>query len=53
VVKRLLLVAAALAAAGCRLTPKPQAMSIGWRPLGTWSGRGSEQTDSFNIETGQ
>ena len=28
-------------------------MTIGWRPLGTWSGRGNEQTDSFNIETGQ
>ena len=28
-------------------------MAIGWRPLGTWSGRGDEQTDSFNIETGQ
>jgi len=52
-VKRLLLVTAALSASACRPAPKPQAMSIGWRPLGTWSGRGNEQTDSFNIETGQ
>ena len=36
----------------CRPAPKPQ-VTIGWRPLGTWSGRGNEQTDSFNIESGQ
>lgn len=46
------LLAAAVASA-CRPAPKPQAIAIGWRPLGTWSGRGDEQTDSFNIETGQ
>jgi hypothetical protein len=26
---------------------------VGWRPIGTWSGRGNTQTDSFNIESGQ
>jgi hypothetical protein len=47
---RLLLVAA-LILAGCR-HEEPKA-AIGWRPVGSWSGRGSTQTDSFNIESGQ
>jgi hypothetical protein len=49
------LVAAALAAAcGPRATPKPQsaARGVAWRPLGSWSGRGNLQTESFTSETG-
>ncbi len=49
------LVAAALAAAcGPRTTPKPQnaARGVAWRPLGSWSGRGNLQTESFTSETG-
>ena len=38
----------------CRQAPKPESKPlIGWRPAGTWSGRGDSQTDSFNIESGQ
>jgi hypothetical protein len=33
--------------------PEPKAPLVGWRPIGTWSGSGNEQTDSFNIESGQ
>jgi hypothetical protein len=49
------LVAAALASAcGPRADPKPQdaARGVVWRPLGSWSGRGSLQTESFTSETG-
>jgi hypothetical protein len=42
------------AAGGCKSTPhaKPQPQ-IGWRPIGSWSGHGDSQTDSFNIESTQ
>ena len=50
------LVAAALASCGCgpRADSKPQGAARGvvWRPLGSWSGRGSLQTESFTSETG-
>ena len=44
-----------LVAAGCRSAPRPEAQKpqIGWRPIGSWSGRGDSQTDSFNIESTQ
>jgi hypothetical protein len=49
------LIADALAICACR--PKPQSASkpdlVGWRPIGSWSGRGDAQTDSFNIESGE
>ena len=38
--------------AGCRSHPQPKSV-IGWRPVGSWSGRGNAQTDSFNIDSGQ
>jgi hypothetical protein len=40
---------------GCRRAPKAEAtqIAVGWRPLGSWSGSGDVQTDSFNIESGQ
>jgi hypothetical protein len=49
------LIIAAGVIGGCKSTPhleshRPQ---IGWRPIGSWSGRGSTQTDSFNIESTQ
>jgi hypothetical protein len=50
------LVAAALASWTCgpRADSKPQgaARGVAWRPLGSWSGRGSLQTESFRSETG-
>ena len=49
------LVAAALASAcGQRANAKPQdaVRGVVWRPLGSWSGRGSLQTESFTSETG-
>jgi hypothetical protein len=37
---------------GCRSAPPPEhkALLIGWRPIGSWSGHGNMQTESFNIE---
>ena len=50
------LLAAALASCACgpRANPNAQAAARGvvWRPLGSWSGRGSLQTESFTSETG-
>jgi len=49
-----LALAAILITTACRPAPKPESKPlIGWRPAGTWSGRGDSQTDSFNIESGQ
>ncbi len=51
---RLLLVAA-LVCGGCRPESKssaPQTL-VGWRPLGSFSGHGNSQTESFNVESGQ
>jgi hypothetical protein len=31
----------------------PKTFAMGWRPVVSWSGHGSTQTESFNIETGQ
>ena len=36
----------------CARRPQPKSV-IGWRPVGSWSGRGNAQTDSFNIDSGQ
>lgn len=41
-----------MALTGCART-RPPKQTIGWRPVGTWSGRGNSQTDSFNIDSGQ
>ena len=50
------LAAAALASWTCgpRADSKPQgaARGVAWRPLGSWSGRGNLQTESFTSETG-
>ncbi len=50
---------ATLAAAGmivgCRSESPPRVKpgTVGWRPIGSWSGRENTQTESFNIESGQ
>jgi hypothetical protein len=51
----ILLATLALAAIGCGPQTKREVKSplVGWRPIGTWSGRGTTQTESFNIESGQ
>ncbi|HEY7285178.1 MAG TPA: hypothetical protein VH497_07040 [Vicinamibacterales bacterium] len=50
------IVAIALAAAACgtRAEPAkaPAQTGIGWRQLGSWSGRGNGQTGSFTSESG-
>jgi hypothetical protein len=28
-------------------------VKVGWRPLGSWTGRGSSQTESFQLESGE
>lgn len=47
---------AALAAGGCGARadqpPKPAERTIAWHPLGSWSGRGNRQTESFTSDTG-
>lgn len=46
---------AALLAAGCGRTPKPEtaAPQIGWRFVESWTGQGDTQTDSFDISSGE
>jgi len=45
-----------LPAGACKASPKPSAKSspteIAWRPLGSWSGQGKIQTESFTSDTG-
>lgn len=40
-------------ATGCESQPPPAARDVlTWRPIGTWSGRGNLQTESFGFDTG-
>ena len=50
-----LIVAAAWITAGCRSEPSSDVKpgTVGWRPIGAWSGNGNTQTESFNVESGQ
>ena len=42
-----------LAAGGCRAPAKPEpSRDVMWRSLGSWSGRGRIQTESFTSDTG-
>ncbi len=45
-----------LACAGCESTTAARDQAVEavttWRALGTWSGRGNSQTESFTVETG-
>jgi hypothetical protein len=44
---------AAIAIAGCRERPQPAPKEIVvWRQVGSWSGRGDRQTESFTSDTG-
>ncbi len=45
---------AALLCGSCRREVPPRAVepAVVWRPLGSWSGRGSMQTDAFISDTG-
>lgn len=53
--RKTLLIATVLACAACRAPApsKPKPGTIGWRPIGTWSGHGDLQTESFNIDGGE
>ena len=45
--------AAAVLGVSCRDAPAPaREPTVAWRPLGSWSGRGSMQTDAFISDTG-
>jgi hypothetical protein len=50
----LLLAAAIGACAGCRPAPAKAATRevVAWRPIGSWSGHGNTQTESFTSDTG-
>lgn len=39
---------------GCRATPPPPPPKdvVVWKPIGTWSGRGDKQTETFTGDTG-
>ncbi|MGD1094833.1 MAG: hypothetical protein ABSB35_22925 [Bryobacteraceae bacterium] len=52
---RVLLIAAVLLTGACSSPTKPAAkqVKVGWRPLGSWTGHGSTQTESFQIESGE
>lgn len=45
------LAAAAMLASGCRKEkpPEPKAATILWHSIGSWSGRGDAQTESFDV----
>ncbi|HUI79495.1 MAG TPA: hypothetical protein VLY24_16335 [Bryobacteraceae bacterium] len=51
------LIVSLIAAAACRPHSNPQVepkpATVGWRPVETFSGRGSTQTQSFDIGVGQ
>ena len=55
--RKMVLIVAALAMAACRSQSQPkvesQPAAVGWRPVESFSGRGSAQTQSFEIESGQ
>ena len=52
---RFLVIAAVLlmGACGSRAKPAAKPVTVGWRPLGSWTGHGSTQTESFEIESGE
>ena len=38
---------------GCRAdAPRPASQAVVWKPIGTWSGRGDKQTETFTGDTG-
>lgn len=53
--KILWLVVIALTCCACQELnpPRPKTTSVVWKQVGTWSGRGSTQTDSFDLDVMQ
>jgi hypothetical protein len=51
----ILMLAAAAWMIGCRSEPPSRVKpgTVGWRPIGSWSGHENTQTESFNIESGE
>jgi hypothetical protein len=49
----LLALTAILTACHTEVRREPGPPQTGWRQVGSWSGRGNTQTDSFHIESGQ
>ena len=51
-----ILVALLIAGASCRSSPAPQRAAgkevVVWKTVGTWSGRGSKQTETFTSDSG-
>ncbi len=48
----LVVLAAGLVLSGCR-SPRPQRTEVVvWRPVGSWSGRGDKQTETFTSDSG-
>jgi hypothetical protein len=48
-----LLSLACLSTGSCRhVEPPPEEPTVAWRPLGSWSGRGNTQTESFTSDSG-
>jgi len=45
------IIAISLLACGSPPRPQPKPRQVGWRPITTFTGRGSLQTESFNIES--
>ena len=52
---RFVLIAAVLLTGACSSRTKPAAkqVKVGWRLLGSWTGHGSTQTESFEMESGE
>jgi hypothetical protein len=48
----IVLVAAAVACGARADQPKASEPAVAWRPLGSWSGHGNQQTESFTSDTG-
>jgi len=53
--RTVILILTLLITGACRSESKsgPKPLMIGWRPIESWSGHGSTQTDSFDIGSGQ
>jgi hypothetical protein len=53
--KSFILAAIALGSAGCGSDPAPVAPAgtLVWHPIASWSGHGSMQTETFDIESGE
>src|SRR3954469_21080471 len=42
-----------LISGGCRSdTPRAHTSTVAWKPVGSWSGRGDKQTETFTSDTG-